>query len=152
MMSRMEYVRSVGGFDKDLAGPEGMDLFTKLVERYGEAAYIPLPLHIYYTHESHGKPRITTGSKLLRGAIREFEKNKHLRSPAAQRFRLCDIELIKLLQAPTLVERLRCLLRSLAYCDPFRPRLYIKLYLGRLVVNWPVFRPMLAVYRQFKYR
>ena len=152
MLSRTEYVRSVGGFDKDLAGPEGMDLFMKLVDRYGESAYIPLPLHIYYTHESHGKPRITTGDKLLRGAIREFEKNKHLRSPAAQRFRLCDIELIKLLQEPTWIERIRCLQRSFTYCDLLRPRLYFKLYMGRLAVNWPVFRQILAIYRQFKYR
>lgn len=152
MLSRMEYVRSVGGFDKDLAGPEGMDLFMKLVGRYGEAAYIPLPLHIYHTHESHGKPRITTGDKLLSGAIREFEQNKHLRSPAAQRFRLCDIELIKFLGASTSSERIRCLLRSFTYCDPFRPLIYFKLYLGRLAVTWPGFRQLLAVYRRFKYR
>jgi glycosyltransferase involved in cell wall biosynthesis len=152
MLTRTEYVRAIGGFDPDLAGPEGMDLFLRLVSQFGSAAYIKLPLHIYNTHDSHGKPRITTGNKLLKGAIREFEKNKHLRSSKARDFRMCDIELIRLTHASTVREKAAAFLRSVKFIDPLAPMLYLKLYMGRVFIRWPVLRSMAGVYRHVKYR
>lgn len=151
MLSRTEYVRQVGGFSKDLAGPEGMDLFMQLVSRFGKAVYIKLPLHIYHTNDSHGKPRITTSDILLRGAEREFEKNKHLRSPAAQRYRLCDIELIRAIHSKTRRESAKHFLSSLRFIDPRRPSVYAKLYLGRYFSDWPGLRHLLQLYRAIRY-
>lgn len=151
MLSRTEYVREVGGFDRELPGPEGMDLYMQLVSRYGTAAYIKLPLHIYYTDESHGKPRITTSKRLLRGALQEFEKNRHLRSPAAQQLRLCDIELIRTSLADKFSDRVRYFFGSLKYIDFTRPSTYLKIYLGRIFIHWPGIRQLVALYRQVKY-
>ncbi|MCG8451364.1 MAG: glycosyltransferase, partial [Pirellulales bacterium] len=152
MLTRIAYFREVGGFDPQLTGPEGMDLFTRLVARFGTAAYIKLPLHIYYTEEAHGKPRVTTSKRLLDGALKEFEKNKHLRSPAAQKLRRCNIELMRSALAEKKLDKIRYFLKSLRFVDPFRPLNYWKVYVGRIFIRWPGIRRLAALYRQVKYR
>ena len=151
MLTRASYVREVGGFDSELPGPEGMDLYMQLVSRYGTAAYIKLPLHIYYTDEVHGKPRITTSKRLLGGALKEFEKNRHLRSPAAQRLRRCDIELMRSVLAERTIERVKYFLGSIRFVDPWKPITYSKIYMGRIFTRWPGIRQVVAVYRRVKY-
>lgn len=152
MLTRTSLMREIGGFDRELPGPEGIDLFIRLVSRFGTAAYITLPLHVYYTHEQHGKPRITTSDRLIDTSMLELEKNRHLRSARAYKLRRCKIELIRAAHARHVAAKAGYLLRSLRFVDPTRPVRFLKLYANHVFSNWPGLRQCALAYRRVKYR
>lgn len=152
MLSRTEYVRAIGGFDASMPGPEGIDLFIHLVDRFGGAACIERRLIVYYTHQTHRKARITTGRGLAGAARLELEKNGRFRSPDALRFRNCDIELLALAHCPDLPGKLRHFWRALTFVQPSRARTYARLFFGKVFSRWPGVRQALALYRAGKYR
>lgn len=152
MVMEAENIRALGGFDENLTAAVGIDLFVRLVAHFGEAAYVKLPLNVYYTHLSHGKPRVTTSGKRLNGAMQEFKKNRHLRSRAAERFRLCDIELMRMNRTGSILDKGRHFLRSFRFVNPCRPLSYLKLYFSKVVSEWPIIRNITAVYMRAKYR
>lgn len=151
MIMQAEKMRAVGGFDENLAAAVGIDLFVRLVARFGEAAYIKLPLNVYYSHRAHGKPRVTTSRKRLKGATQEFKKNRHLRSRSAERFRLCDIELMRMHQTDSIGEKCRHLVGSLRFLDLCRLSAFVKLYVVRVGSGCVVVRKIIAAYRRTKY-
>ena len=152
MLSRTEYVRAIGGFDASMPGPEGIDLFIHLVDRFGGAACIERRLIVYYTHQTHRKARITTGRGLAGAARLELEKNARFRSPDALRFRTCDIELLALAHCPDFPGKVRHFLRALARVQPSRAGTYARLFFGKVFSRWPLVRQALSWYRAGKYR
>lgn len=95
ILMRSEYFGQLHGFDEDLVGPEGRDLFLRLTSNFGKAAVLNERLAI--RHAEHNLGSITTKPALIEGAWKEFYKNQHLMNAEQQRYRLIQIYFFEVL-------------------------------------------------------
>lgn len=64
----------VNSFDESLPSAQDYDLWLRLVQKFGPAKNINLPLYILHTE--HDAPRITTSTKRLKGYFMVYNKYK----------------------------------------------------------------------------
>ncbi len=150
MVIKTEYFRSVGGFDPS-KGCDGIDLGIRLISNFGPGAYIVDYLYIMYTDSSGQRPRISTRKNAVQGAIREFEKNRHLMPPDALNYRLYLINLQRSQACQGLWSQFRWLLKAIRLFDISRPTPYAKGLVSYVLSGrWP-FRNLIKVYHRIKY-
>lgn len=105
---------SVGGFDENLNASQDIDLWIRLVERYGDC--FRLPKSTYNLHIDHEEPRITTSSKKIDGLNQFYFKHKGKMSSSQRDFYL--------LRKDFWENNKKISLRLLKYCN-FRVLLFI---------------------------
>ena len=90
MLLRSELFAEIGGFDEEFVGPEGRDLFLRLVQRFGQALVLNERLSTRY--EEHGSGNnISSRPILIESSWKDFKKQQHLMNPKAKRHRLIQI-------------------------------------------------------------
>lgn len=74
ILTETSKVRSLGGFDTNLASSQDYDLWLRLNLEYGSGVYVTKPLFIMHTE--HEKPRITLSNKKFNGHWQFYQKHK----------------------------------------------------------------------------
>lgn len=152
MLCRTDRARAVGGFDEDLPANQGINFFVKLAAAYGDAAYVGERLAVLYSDLSHGLPRVSTSRKRLEGSLIQFERDKAFRSPAARRYRLCHIDLMRMRDAAGAGEKLRWFLSALRGMDLSRPKPYARLFFGEFALAFRPLGGLLLLWRRLRNR
>lgn len=80
VLTTKEKFLSVGGFDKEFVSLQDYECFYRLVCRYGKAKRIGQPL--MNIHVAHGKTRISTNPKSVRGFYQFIEKHRKALTPS----------------------------------------------------------------------
>ncbi|RUO46642.1 glycosyl transferase [Pseudidiomarina aquimaris] len=83
VLVRKERLLSIGGFDSDFPALQDYDCFVRLIEAYGPAKRIGLPLMNIYV--AHGHERISSGPKAVDG-YDVFRKKHGYKMSLRQRF------------------------------------------------------------------
>lgn len=148
IMTKRQYLIDVGGYDSSIPGPEGLDLFYRLVSRFGKAAWVTRILCIHYT--THGFGRIT--DKMLDACEREFDKNKEYRSKSAQQFRLAQMDIMRMELETSSFRRLRHVMTFMSRVEMKYLKNYAKLFNAVVLARHTPLKHFLPLYRKIKYR
>ncbi len=77
-------------FDKSLPSAQDYDMWLRLVQKYGPAQRINIPLYILHTE--HDAPRITTSSKRNKGYFLVYKKNKKFMNKKQKIYNLISLK------------------------------------------------------------
>lgn len=80
VLTSLEKIKSVGGFDESLDSGQDVDLWLRLVQEYGLA--LRLPSCGYILHTEHEKKRISSSEKKIKGWEAVYLKYAKYRTPS----------------------------------------------------------------------
>ena len=84
VLTKKEYLETVGGYDEDLPSAQDYDLWIRLVQQFGPIRTVPSPLQVVNMEED--RERISTDESKMAGYRRCFEKHEKWMSPKHKKY------------------------------------------------------------------
>lgn len=92
VLTTREKILAVDGYDESLPAAQDYDLWIRLLERYGKAACVRLPLYSVYFHSGE---TITKSPKRIKGYFAVYKKHKHLMTRTHRKQQLASLFLAR---------------------------------------------------------
>lgn len=92
VLTTRQKILAVGGYDESLPAAQDYDLWIRLLERYGKAACVRLPLYSVYYHSGE---TISKSPKKTKGYFAVYKKHKHMMKRAHRKQQLANLYLAR---------------------------------------------------------
>lgn len=146
MLIPREYLLEIGGYDSSIPGPEGIDVFYRIVSRFGKAAWITEVLCVHQTN--HGFDRIT--DDMIEYCKRELVKNAEFRSKSAKKYRMAQIYLMEHSKSNNLSEKAYLLWKFWSGAELKHLTNYLYLFFTKMAMGSKIMTGVIICYRRLK--